>query len=114
MNTVTIGISTVEQLRQRADLAFKGQPQGAFLTFETLELMWKTLTPRRWEILRAMTGENALSLRAIARLVGRDVKTTHQDVHALLDVGILTKTGENRIVFPYDAVHVDFTITKAA
>ena len=114
MNTVTIGISSVKQLRKRAESAFKGQPQGSYLTFETLELMWKTLTPRRWEILRAMTGEEALSLRAISRLVGRDVKTTHQDVHALLDAGILEKTDEGRIIFPYDAVHVDFTITKAA
>ncbi len=55
-----------------------------------------------------------MSLRAVARLLDRDVKNIHADVHALLNAGILDRTDDERIVFPYDAVHVDFTIGKAA
>ena len=51
-----------------------------------------------------------MSLREAARRVGRDVKAVHGDVHALLDVGILQKTAEGRIVFPFDAVHVNFML----
>ncbi len=76
--------------------------------------MWRVLAPKRWEILQAMTGAGPMSIREVARRVERDVKAVHGDVHALLDAGILEKTEEGRIVFPYDAVHVDFTITKAA
>lgn len=114
MTTVTIGVSDLSQAQQRMAAAFRGEPQGSFLSFSSIELLWQTMTPRRWEILRAMTGQEPMSLRNVARLVERDLKTTHGDVHALLDAGILVKTDNGRVVFPYDAVHVDFTITRAA
>ena len=114
MNTVTIGVSDLDQARQRMAAAFRGEPQGSFLSFASIGLLWRTMTPRRWEILRAMTGREPMSVRGIARAVERVLKTTHSDVHALLDDGILEKTDNGRVVFPYDAVHVDFTITRAA
>jgi predicted transcriptional regulator len=49
----------------------------------------------------------------VARRVGRDVKAVHGDVTALLHAGILDQA-EAGVVFPYDAVHVDFTLTNAA
>jgi predicted transcriptional regulator len=54
-----------------------------------------------------------MALRAVARLMERDVKTIHGDLLALLDAGVPEKTDDDRIVYPYDAVHVEFTITKA-
>ena len=60
-----------------------------------------------------MTGQGALSIREVARRVGRDVKAVHGDVTALLHVGILDQE-EAGVVFPYDVVHVDFTLTNAA
>lgn len=114
MNTVTVGVSDLNDARRRVAAAFRGEPQGSFLSFASIELLWRTMTPRRWEILRAMTGLEPMSVRGIARAVERDLKTTHSDVHALLEAGILEKTDNGRVVFPYDAVHVDFTITRAA
>jgi predicted transcriptional regulator len=46
--------------------------------------------------------------------VERDVKAVHADVHALLDAGVLDRTEDGEIVFPYEAVHVDFTLYAAA
>lgn len=43
----------------------------------------------------------------------RDVKAVHGDVHALLNAGILQKTEEGRIVFPFDAVRVNFVLKAA-
>ncbi|ATU92898.1 transcriptional regulator [Phyllobacterium zundukense] len=114
MNTVTVGVSSLDEAKQRLAGAFRGEKQGTFLTFASVELLWQTITPRRWDVIRSMTGQEAMTLRGLARKLERDVKTTHGDVHALLDAGILEKTADGRIVFPYDAVHVDFTITKAA
>lgn len=37
----------------------------------------------------------------------------HGDVHALLNAGILQKTEESRIVFPFDAVRVNFVLKAA-
>jgi hypothetical protein len=45
--------------------------------------------------------------------VGRDMKAVHGDVQALIKAGVIHKEGRG-IVFPYDAVHVDFMLTRAA
>lgn len=114
MNTVTISVASQEDVTRRALAAFEGKPQGAYLSFATMELLWKVLSGKRWEIIQTMTGQGPLSIREVARRVGRDVKAVHGDVHALLKAGILDRTEDGKVVFPYDAVHVDFMITKAA
>jgi predicted transcriptional regulator len=114
MRTVTIGVSSVEEAGARALAAFRGEKQGAFISFPTVEGLWTVLTPRRWALIKALAGQEPMSLRAVARLLDRDVKNTHSDVHALLSAGILNRTDDERIVFPYDAVHVDVTVGKAA
>jgi hypothetical protein len=37
----------------------------------------------------------------------------HGDVHALLKAGILQQTDDRRVVFPFDAIHVDFMLRAA-
>lgn len=114
MSTVTLGLSSVEDSKRRLGRAFKGERQGAFIAFETPALLWKTLTEKRWEILRAMAGAGPLSIREVARRVGRDVKAVHGDVKALLDTGVLDRTEDGGVVFPFDSIHVDFKLTTAA
>jgi predicted transcriptional regulator len=71
-------------------------------------------TAKRWAIIRAMTGQGEMTTRAIAEAVDRDVKAVHGDVQALLNAGVLNRTDAGRVIFPYEAVHVDFTVTQAA
>lgn len=113
MNTVTIGISSIEETKARAERSFAGEPQGAFISFATVDLLWKVITPKRWELLRLMAGAAPLSIREVARRVGRDVKSVHGDVQALLKAGVLDRSDDGRIVFPYDEVHVDFVLRAA-
>lgn len=60
-----------------------------------------------------MAGQGPLTIREVARRVARDVKAVHGDVHALIDVGLLDKTVNNRVVFPFDAIRVEFTLRAA-
>jgi predicted transcriptional regulator len=113
MKTVTLGLGSIETTTQQLAAAFRGEPQGAFISFASVELLWKVLTPKRWEILHAMTGQGSLSIREVARRVDRDVKAVHGDVTALIHAGVLDRS-ENGVKFPYDAVHVDFTLSRAA
>ena len=113
MNIVTLSIASREDISRRAAAAFRGEEQGAHISFGSVDLLWKTISMKRCEILRAMTGQGALSIREVARRVGRDVKAVHGDVTALIRAGILDQA-EAGVVFPYDAVHVDFTRTRAA
>jgi predicted transcriptional regulator len=112
-NIVTVGVSSLDEAKDRLAAAFQGELQGNRISFLSVEQMWKTLSPKRTEILRAMTGQNELSIREIARRVRRDVKAVHGDVHALLAAGVVERAGRG-VIFPYDGVHVDFILGMAA
>jgi predicted transcriptional regulator len=114
MNTVTIEVASLDKTHKRLRSAFDAKPQGNFISFPSPEALWKTFTPKRWEVIRAMTGAGPMAIRELARRLNRDVRAVHSDVHALLNCGILDKTADGKIEFPYDAVHVDFTITNVA
>jgi predicted transcriptional regulator len=62
---------------------------SSFHSFESPELLFKVLSGKRWELLNALTGAGAMSIREAARRVERDVKAVHGDVTALLNAGIL-------------------------
>jgi predicted transcriptional regulator len=110
---VTISIADLDDTKSRMLQAFAGHEQGAFLTFPTVELLWKVITPKRWELLRAMAGAGPLAIREVARRIGRDVKSVHGDVSALIRAGVIERTGDGRIAFPYDEIRVDFVLRAA-
>jgi len=113
MRTVTLKISSRQETNRRFLRAFEGESQGTFISFESPALLFKVLTGKRWELLNMMTGVGPITIREAARRLRRDVKAVHGDVHALLNTGILQKTGKGLIEFPFDAVHVDFTLKAA-
>lgn len=102
MSTVTIDVASLADTQRRASAAFRGKKQGARISFATEDLLWKTLTPKRWAILKLMTGQGSMSILEIARRVKRDVYVVHSDVHVLLRAGVLGKAEESSVVFPYD------------
>jgi len=113
MRTVTLDVSSREEANRRLLRAFEGEPQGAFISFETPVLLFKVLTQKRWELLSVLTGAGPVTLREAARRVERDVKAVHGDIHALLNAGLLQKTEEGQILFPFDAVRVNFVLKAA-
>lgn len=114
MRTVTLDISSRESLNNRFLRAVAGDSQGDIISFATPALLFKVLSGKRWDVLNVMTGAGSMTIRELARRLGRDVKAVHGDVHALLNAGILQKNERGRIVFPFDDVHVNFTLKKAA
>lgn len=54
-----------------------------------------------------------VSIREAARRVERDIKAVHGDVTALLNAGLLSKTDDGMIAFPFGAIHVDFMLKAA-
>lgn len=80
------------------------------INFPTWELFHTVLAPNRMSIIRAMTAAGPLSIREVARRVGRDFKGVHTDVSTLLKHGVLQRTDEGMVVFPYGRIHFDFEI----
>ena len=113
MKTVTLEVATLKDVKRRARNAFKGRKQGARVSFATPELLFRLMTAKRWELIRTMTGAGPLTIRETARRVDRDVKGVHGDVRTLLNAGILQKTDDGLIIFPFDAIRVDVMLHAA-
>ncbi len=115
MNTVVLEVRSLKETLSDASQAMKAgrAKREARISFATPELLWEVLTAKRWELLKALCGVGPISIRAAARRVGRDVKAVHGDVKALLEAGILDRTSEGRIQFPFDAVKVEFLLRAA-
>lgn len=115
MKTVTLDVRTPAASMADFSRAWKtGKPQkSARISFATPELLWRVLTEKRWELLKALCGAGPVSIREAARRAGRDVKAVHGDVTALLNAGVLDRTDDGLIVFPYEAVKVEFLLQAA-
>lgn len=119
MKTVTIKIEKMQNFAADVMSAMNAAATGergtgdGVISFPSWTVMHKVLAPNRMAILQAMTGRGELTIREIAALVGRDVKGVHTDVTALINGGLLER-GERGTLFPYDAIHFDFTISAAA
>ena len=115
MKIVTLDVRTPADSMVDFVQAWKtGKSQkSARISFATPELLWQVLTAKRWELLKALCGAGPVSIREAACRVGRDVKAVHGDVTALLSAGVLDRTEEGRILFPFEAVKVEFLLQAA-
>jgi predicted transcriptional regulator len=112
MNTVVLEVRSLAETLADASRAMKTRrgEREARIAFATPELLWQVLTAKRWELLKALCGAGRLSLREAARRVRRDVKAVHADVKALLEAGILNRTADGRIEFPFQAIKIEFVL----
>lgn len=115
MKTVTLEVRDPnESMAEFAHAWHAGKSARASrINFATPELLWKVLTAKRWELLKALCGAGPVSIREAARRVNRDVKAVHGDVTALLNAGLLDRSESGGIEFPFDAVKVEFVMRAA-
>ena len=115
MKTVILEVKSPKDAMAGFSQAWKSgrQQKAARISFATPELLWKVLTAKRWELLKALCGAGPVSIRKSARRVERDVKSVHGDVIALIKAGLLNRTKNGGIEFPYKAIKVEFLLQAA-
>ncbi len=115
MKTVVLDVRSLTDTLADVSRAMKTgrADREARISFATPELLWRVLTPKRWELLKALCGAGPVSIREAARRVKRDVKAVHGDVTALLNAGVLDRAEAGGIVFPFEAVKVEFMLEAA-
>lgn len=115
MKTLTLDIRTPADSMAEFSRAWKtgNSQESVRISFSSPELLWRVLTVKRWELLKILCGAGPVSIREAARRAGRDVKAVHGDITALINAGILDRTDTNGIVFPYEAVKVEFLLHAA-
>ena len=104
MATLIIEVSDLDNVKDRLNAAFRGEPQGCRYSFRSEEHLLSTLNPHRWGILKVLTGAVPLGVRELARRVGRDIKGVHTDTQVLTRCGLIDKTDDGKLHFPYDEV----------
>lgn len=115
MKTVVLEVRSLASTREDAARVMKTRraEKEARIAFASPELLWKVLTSKRWDLLKALCGAGPISIREAARRVGRDVKAVHGDVTALLDAGVINRDAGGGIEFPYESVKVEFLLRAA-
>lgn len=115
MTALTVRLGTVDDIKSRfaaaGNLAMSGKPVEAkpSVEFSSYEDLHRILAPLRLAIVKVLAGQEPLSIREVARRVGRDVQAVHRDVTTLLHAGIIDRS-EVGIEFPYDSLHFEFDV----
>lgn len=118
MNMVTIRLSSMADVKARFAEAMRGNRSDGVeavpsIEFASYEEMHKVLAPSRLAIVKALAGQGALSIREIARRVGRDIQAVHRDVTTLINAGVVDRTRDG-VEFPYDRIHFEYDVSAAA
>lgn len=96
-------------LRQAGAKAKSRSYKGEILNFESPGAFFGCLTERRWELVRVLQGRGPLAVRELARRVGRDVKRVHEDIRALIDLGLVDQV-DRGVVCPFVTIHIDMEL----
>lgn len=111
--TITMQPDWKGALRAMGKAAKAETYQGEVLNFESPGHFFGKLSEKRWEIVRAAQGKGELSVRELARAVGRDVKRVHEDVVILAELGLLERPEGGGVICPYSSMHIDMYLKAA-
>lgn len=120
MSEVKIRIESVEEFfKDASDMARrldKGEREAepASISFETMELLLKVLTPNRWTLLRTLRANGTSSIRALSLLLKRDYRGVHADVIALLEAGLIERSDDGKIAVPWSRITAEMNVDIAA
>jgi len=88
--------------------------QGEVFEFESPAALFSVLTPKRWELIERLQSAGPRGVRALARLLGRDVRRVHDDVQRLLEIGFVEKDRDGKLIVPFEEIRADFSLCSAA
>ena len=83
------------------------------VTFVSWSALASHLTDKRYELLRRLHRQPAVSIRAVARELGRDFKRVHEDVKALEAVGLIERE-EGPLRADYDEIRASIRLDAPA
>lgn len=104
VKNVMIRIKSLEDVFEEAKDVMKRLEKGEKvkkhegISFENLDVMRRVLTEERLRILKTIKKEHPSSIYQLAKMLGRDIKNTFDDVQYLTQAGFieLKKTKEGR------------------
>ena len=109
VDSLTGALDRFEQAWQRS-VAGRTRSAEIRLTFESLPLLLKSLTPARWTLLEAVKRSGPMSINELARLLGRNYKNVHTDVSRLIELGLIGRLSDRRIAVVWDSITAEMKL----
>lgn len=111
---IKVSVGTLDDMGKRFVSAWHRLERGEkvrerYLTFPDLPSMLSALSPKRLELLRAVHGWPADSVKALAERLGRDYKRVYEDVKTLTASGLLRRENGG-VSAPYDAIAAEMRL----
>lgn len=79
--------------------------------FENERLLFKTLTPKRCDLLKHVHEKGKVSIRSLARELHRDYSNVYQDVKALNQIGLMLKDEKNNKYYvPWKTIATEISL----
>jgi predicted transcriptional regulator len=79
------------------------------LTLRDLPLLFRTLTPARWQLVERLAKEGPLSVYQLAKRLQRDYKNVHTDVAQLVTLGLIERRTDG-IAVGWDRVRAELAL----
>lgn len=115
LKTVVVEVRTLDDMIASAEPGLETEEaQFARIIFQSWDDLHRVLAPNRMAIIRSMTGAGPLSIRELARRVGRDFKGVHSDVTTLVNNGVIDRVESGKVIFPFEEIRVEFAHSHAA
>jgi predicted transcriptional regulator len=101
---------------RRLDAGEKAGEADFELSFATPAQLVSELSPKRMELLRVLKKSGPLSIRALAKAMGRNYSNVHADVRRLIEHGLIEKDAGDRVLVPWDdvVVRMDASLMRLA
>jgi predicted transcriptional regulator len=77
------------------------------LTLEDLPALLKTLSPARWQLLKALREAGPISIYELSKRLARDYKNVHTDVTQLAALGVIERDESGRVGVPWDVLRAE-------
>ena len=91
---------------RRVDAGEKMLEADFELSFATPAQLVSELSPKRMELLQVLKNAGPLSIRALAKMMGRNYSNVHADVQRLIEHGLIEKDVNDHVLVPWDDVVV--------
>lgn len=113
-SAVLLATVTTDERRPRIEMpALRDGPrtedEPAVLTFPNVDQLYRTFTPKTLELIDTVRRERPASITETARVVERDVKNVHTELHRLAELGVvsfLDNGRANRPTVEYDEIRL--------
>ncbi len=115
--TILIAIRTSKQAAKDAIKAWKRAESNQPIElpvdriyFPSEDLLFKTLSTKRRELLRSLRQSGASSIKRLAEMLDRDYKNVHSDVKLLAKIGLVNFDKENKAFVPWDNIALEIAL----